>query len=461
MASRPEPPATAPIIIQRAPAPDPSGLAALLQFEAEVRRQGSEAELRYLVANETRKLVPYDQLFVLRHARIGDGWHVVTASSLATVDRNAPLIHAIEKIMVAVEREATLAAARDFDPRAFIAADDATIAEYPFHHWRWQPLMDADDKPFAGLLIARTAPLREAETVRLDRIAETVGHGWRALSGCRPVRRIRKMERRERIALAIVAAGIVLLPVQMTALAPVEVVAARPFVIAAPFAGVVATIAVPPNAPVRTGQLLLTFEDVKLRNELALAAEKLGVARARMDRSASAAFGAAEEAREIAINRAELDLASAEYDYARDLLAKSRLAAPRDGIAIYSDRRDWEGRAVNVGEAILQVADPSAIEFRAELPAREQLTLVAGDRVRVWLDAQPLWAIDARLERASYQARETPEGVLAFTVSAKPIGGSTPRIGSRGTAKIYGRWVPLSYALLRRPIASLRQTIGF
>jgi hypothetical protein len=63
------------------------------------------------------------------------------------------------------------------------------------------------------------------------------------------------------------------------------------------------------------------------------------------------------------------------------------------------------------------------------------------------------------VQNASYQARQTPDGVLAFAVTAKPLS-ATPRIGSRGTAKLYGSWVPFVYSVFRRPIASLRQTIG-
>jgi hypothetical protein len=77
----------------------------------------------------------------------------------------------------------------------------------------------------------------------------------------------------------------------------------------------------------------------------------------------------------------------------------------------------------------------------------------------VWLDSQPLWPVSARLERVSYQARQTPEGVLAFALTAKPLK-ATPQIGSRGTARVNGRWAPLIYSVLKRPIASLRQKIG-
>jgi multidrug resistance efflux pump len=448
-----------PPIIRRAASPEQASLAALLQFEGEIRRQGGVDELVYLVANETRRLLPYDQMFVLRHARIGGGFQIIAASSIAVVDRNAPLIQAIEDMVARGAGDGGLDAARDFDTRADMPDDQDVVAGYPFPFWRWQPLQDREGMAFAGLLLARGAPFAENETLRLARVGETVAHSWGALTGGKPVRRIKRLTRRQKWAIAIVLTLVALFPVRMTALAPVEVVAARPYIISAPFTGVVATIEVPPNAQVRAGQPLVRFEDVKLRNELALAVEKLAVARARVERASSAAFGKGDESREIAILRAEYQLAQAEHDYAADLLAKSRIAAPRDGMAIYTDRREWEGRAVNVGEAIMQIADPRAVELRIDLPAREQMALAAGSSVSVWLDSQPLWPIDARLDRISYQARPTPEGVLAFALTAHPLR-ATPQIGSRGTARIHGRWAPLIYSVLKRPIASLRQKIG-
>lgn len=441
--------------IPRAASPESATLAALLQFEGEVRRQKTEPELVYHVANESRRILPYDQMFVLRRARIGEGHHVIAASSIAVVDRNAPLIALIE----ASVKRLDVAEAQAFDASAYITAGDDALDDYPFHAWHWQPMRDADGDVFAGLLVARREPLREGEAFRLTRIAETVEHGWRALAGGKPVRPIKKLGKRERRGIAVALIGVAILPVRMTALAPVEVVAARPFVIAAPFAGVVQRIEVPPNTYVRKGQLLVQFDDTKMRNELGIATEKLAVARARVERSSTAAFGVAEEAREISITQAEFDLAQAEHAYATDMMTKSRILAPRDGMAIYTDRREWEGRAVNTGEAIMQVANPREVSLRIDLPAHEQMALETGAPVKIWLDSQPLWSLDAILDRASFQARMTPENVLAFALTAKPLA-ATPRIGSRGTARVYGRWVPFAYSMLKRPISSARQYLG-
>lgn len=437
--------------------PDRSGLAALLQYEGEVRRWPTVPELAYHVANETRRILDYDQMFVLRQSRIGGGFHVMAASSLATVDRNAPLIQAIEKLVDELAKTGDLARAHDFAPAALVA--DVAFDEYPFAAWRWQPLLDGEDRPFAGLLVARGAAMREADAFRLARVAETVGHSWRALTGGTPVRRIKRFGPKEKRGALVGLAILALFPVQLTVLAPVEVVAARPFVVSAPFSGVIDRILVPPNAAVKAGQPVLRFDDTKLRNDLQVAAEKLEVARARVERSTNVAIDSREDTRDITLMRAEYELARADHAYARDLLARADVVSPGAGMALYSDRRDWEGRAVNVGEPVLQIVDPGDVEFRVDLPTREQMTLPAGGQVRIWLDAQPLWAIDARLETVSYQARPTADGVLSFAVIARPLGGA-PRVGSRGTAKLYGRWVPLSYSLLRRPISSLRQFLG-
>jgi multidrug resistance efflux pump len=456
MASLPDPlsePPAQTVVIPRAVSPDQASLAALLQYEGDMRRQASVNELVYHIANETRRIVAYDQMFILRQPRMGDGYHTVAASSIAVVDRNAPLIQALEKIVASFASASPL----DLDPASM--SNDPAIAEYPFHAWRWQPLLDADGKVFAGLILARGEPMREAEGVRLARIAETGAHSWRALTGGKPVSRLRRFGSKERRWAALALLCLCLFPVRMTALAPVEVVSARPFVVSAPYAGVISRIDVAPNAAVKAGQPVLTFEDIKVRNEMAQAEQKLLVARTRIERSTSAAFGKAEEAREIATMRAEYEVAQADYNYARDLMAKSQVTAPRSGMAIYSDRRDWEGRAVNVGDPIMQIADPRDVSYRIDLPTKEQMTLAPGGKVKIWLDAQPLWALNGRIETASYQARPTAEGVLAFAVTARP-NGEPPRIGSRGTAKLYGRWVPLAYSLFKRPIASVRQYFG-
>ena len=379
------------------------------------------------------------------------------ASSLATIDRNVPLVHVLEKMVARLREEYGLDVPRGFEAKSLIS--DEVLDEYPYPDVYWQPLLGKDDEVFAGLLIARDGPLREGERYRATRVAETTAHAWLALSGGKPVRRLPVINRKKKNWILAAIAIVMIFPVRLTALAPAEVVAERPYVISAPFSGRIASIEVAPNAPVREGQVLLRFDDVRLDNELELAEERLAVAGSRLERSTSSAFSDEDESSDIAIMQAEVELARAEYDFANELAGQSAITAPRDGMALFSDRRDWEGRAVNVGDPIMQVVDPNEVMIRIDLPAAEQMSLEKGAKIKLWLDSQPLWAIDGLLETASYQARQTPEGTLAFALTAK-LDGDNPRIGSRGTAQVYGRRVPFVYSLLRRPIAALRQFVG-
>ncbi|ARU86674.1 efflux RND transporter periplasmic adaptor subunit [Pseudomonas sp. M30-35] len=439
------------------------GLAALLQYEAELRRHAEVPALHYFLANESGRVVGYDQLFIMRRSRFGSGFEIVTVSSLATVDRNAPLIHAIEQEMNArlVDEAATQVMVMDVssytNPEQGVEME---IRDYPFHHWLWQPLMFEEGPCFGGLLLARTNEFSESEKARLARIAETASHAWRALTHGHPVRQIRKPTKRQTRILLGLLVVVLLFPVRMSALAPVEVVAARPFALTAPVDGVISRIHVVPNALVEKGQLLVSFDDLKLSNELQLAEDQVAIAKARAERANIETFTDHSRAREMSITRAELELARADLSYAKAMYERRNILAPRAGMAIYSDRRDWEGRAVSIGEPIMQLSDPQDVLFRINLPAREQMALAPGNKVKVFLDIQPLWSLTGRLETASYQARMTPDEVMAFALTARPVG-DVPRIGSRGTARVYGRWVPLAYSLFRRPIASFRQFIGF
>jgi hypothetical protein len=440
--------------IPAAPPAAPSALADLLQFEAEIRRQNSVNELCYLMANDARRIIEFDQLFILKPAITGNKWQVSTASSIAMIDRNAPLIQTIE---AAVSALGDIGSSTNIDTAQI--ADDLTLQEYPFRHWHWQPLKDKSGQPFAGFLLANENPLPKSNLARADRLAETTAHAWLALTNGKPVRRFAAFTAKRKRWLALGLLALALFPVRLTVLAPVEVVASRPYVLSAPFAGVIARINASPNQAVKAGDPVVAFEDIKLRNEMQQAIERLQVAKAKIERSTSAAFADADQARDIATTRAEYQLAQSDYNYARDLMAKSQIISPVAGMAIYSDRRDWEGRAVNVGDPIMQIADPKDVSLRIDMPAKEQMTLKLGGDVKIWLDADPLWSLSGEIEQASYQARPTAEGVLAFAITAKPVG-QIPRIGSRGTAKLYGRWVPLIYSVLKRPIGSVRQMLG-
>jgi hypothetical protein len=116
---------------------------------------------------------------------------------------------------------------------------------------------------------------------------------------------------------------------------------------------------------------------------------------------------------------------------------------------------------VQVGERVMMVADPSLIDVTIYLPPDDAVELEAGAKVDLLLHVDPLSPLDAKIERASYEATPSPDGALAYVVRARLVPGQgLPRIGLRGTAKIYAGRVSLGYYLLRKPLAYARRTLG-
>ena len=195
---------------------------------------------------------------------------------------------------------------------------------------------------------------------------------------------------------------------------------------------------------------------------LLLAGASVLVAEARVKRSQQNALRDPDARRELAIASAELEVRTAERDYARDLVAKSVVRAGRSGIALFGDSRELIGRPVRVGERLLEIAQRELVQVRIDAPVGDALLLTDKAPVTVYLDSDPFRPFEAKIERADYRAREVEGRRLSIRAMAvlTETGIPPPRLGVRGTARVYGSTVPLGVYLFRRPIAAARQWLG-
>ncbi len=465
---------------QQVPGPNPqpanqdgsmarSPLPALLAFEASIREAITPRALAHVVANESRKVLRARQSFHVRITRRGR-CQITAASGVSTLDPNAPLLRAIESRLRESLRGGDVTAPRriSFDGIANATGTDeaAHTVREPFQlgaQALWTPMVARCGTVFGGVLHVRNDDWSEAEAVFAKRMADASAHAWLALDP-RAVR-ARSGWRGKLLASAIgVAAGLALLiPVPMSALAPVEIVPRDPFVVAAPIDGVIEAVEIDPNATVRVGQPLMRFEDTNVRNKANIAERELRVADARVKRANQEAFSTADGRRELAIARAERDVRLSELAYARALVAKTVVAAQVPGVAVFNDRKDLTGKPVKVGERLLEIADPQRVWLRIEMPVADVSLLKPGANVKVYLDADPLNPMTARLVRADYQAKARHGDQVAFRAWAEPTAkqsGPAPRLGGRGTAQVFGDDVPLGLFLFRRPITAARQWLG-
>lgn len=443
---------------------DPSviRLATLQALARQARQHAADRRaLHALIATDTHELVPYRQALLVM---LDDGAKVVAASGVPEVNRQAPFVQWLEHFVGrrGFERDALRQLSLEDVPAALQDGWKAWMAP----QGAWIPLPDAmSGRLQGGLWLSLDRPLSEPEQTLLGTLGEEYGfvlararhrRGWRWSWKMRGKRRT--------VSLAMVAGALAALwlPVTQTALAPAKVVPEDPRIAAAPFDGVIQAVHIKPNQAVSAGDLLFSMDDTAVRNRLSVAIESLNVAQAELHLAEQKSFADPDAKARLAVLQAQADEKSAEAAYAQELLKRAQVRADIAGVAIFGDPNDWIGRPVGTGERVLLLADPAKGEIEAYLAADDAITFRPEARVRLFLATDPTAPIEGALTRASFVAEPTPEGVVAFRIRARfeDARSSRPRIGLQGTAKIYGEPVRLYEYLLRRPIATVRRTLG-
>jgi len=428
-----------------------SRLTSLVQVEAEMREAESIGDLHYMLANGLRTLSKARQVIV--HRAYGKAWRLAKISSVTELDRNAPLVRLLDGH---IKREADRA-----QTPVIFELECGKSAGLPFRKACLVPLLDRKGRSLGTITFLRETPFEDRELALFQRLGATASHAWAALiPKRRPLERL--FNKKAAITLAVLLFLIGCIPVRLSALAPVEVIARDPFVLAAPMAGAIETVHVEPNQEVVAGDLLFSFRALELENALAIAERDLQVAAARLRRANQSAFTSLEGRRELTVAKGEYEVALAERDFAASRLAEVKVRAPAKGVVLFSSPQDWVGRPVTVGERIMLLADPTRTRLRIDLPVADGIVMDDETDTRFFLDADPLNAIEGSVLYKPYRAEPDPANTLAYPViaSAKPDQDDILRIGMRGTAQLKGRTVPLAFNLLRKPISTIRQWLG-
>ena len=436
-----------------------------IDLEVEARRCGDIDALRYSIVNSTRKIAHFDQAFLAEPAMSG-GWIVTRASSIASVDRNSLVVRSIEGW---IRLSGKTGGAGLGEPRLANLAVDAIANDQPtsainFPNALWLPIKAPDGRIFASLVALKRENWRPQHSALLMPLADTYGHAWNALAphAVAPAARIRSYISKSRLMIAagLVALAAAFVPVPMSALAPGEITAAEPILVTAPIDGVISDILAAPGSWIERGAPIIKFVDVKLRNEVEVAKRNKAVAESRHFKVVQSAVSTQKDMQDIATTKAELDVASAELKFSEDMFGRSVVLAERSGLLIYSAKSDWIGKPVAIGERVMEIGDPANTEIKIDIPVSDAVAIQKDGLVSLFLDGDPLNAVEGHIQRMSYRPTLTAEQQLAFRVYAKFNDGKPRRIGLRGVARVNSESVSLWFYLFRRPIAALRQRAG-
>jgi multidrug efflux pump subunit AcrA (membrane-fusion protein) len=427
--------------------PHPRQLLNLLDLARRAREASSVRELGFLLVNDTHQLLAFRQA-----AWCGPDGRVQALSGVLQPEANAPYAQWLQALANQWKGSTQI--------HPFESADvPQELAEAWGHWWPryglWLPLSGQ------GCMLARDDPWTQAELALLGQWASIWTHAHAALARSRRWLRASGASERawwQRPGIYALAASAALLawPVRLTVLAPGEMVPAKPLVVRAPMEGVLDTFHVQPNQVVQAQQPLFGFDEALIQSRLEVARQSLVTAQTEYRQTSQQALMDPRARSQLSQLAGKIDERRAEAQYLADQLKRSRVLAPKSGVVLMDDPSEWIGRPVTVGERILRIAAEGDVEVEAWLPLADAIDLKIGDEVELFLQADPLTPVQAKLRYLAHEAVDRPEGHQAFRVRATLLQVSTQRVGLKGTAKLYGPSVPLGYWMLRRPLATLR-----
>lgn len=479
-------------------------LGTLLHLGRRARHAASTAELGFIAVNETHLLTPYRQAALWLADR-----GVTALSGVVAPEANAPFVfwleRVAEKMSAPSDEESSSTDPRPVERDMLAAADAEEWDEWLPEFALWVPL-PAFGKSGGGLLLARDTPWSAAETALLAEWADSWSHAWsrlhkpdsasrlRALTngiksldprhvawrtlGRRLRERLRSFRwsnlprasrsaamsawRNRRARYAILVLAVMLFPVRLTVLGAGELVPANPAVIRAPLEGTIDQIFVSPNAQVKSGTKLFQLDLTTLTSKLKVAEQALATAEAEYRQVAQQAVFEAKSKSQLAVLEGRIAERSTEVDYLNAQLTRAQVTAPRDGVVLFDDPTEWIGKPVIIGERVMALADERDVEVEVWLALGDAIELAPGAPVTLYLNSAPLSPVSAQLRYRAHEAAHRPDGSFAYRVRATlREGEARPRIGLKGTAKLEGKRVPLLYWIMRRPLAIVRQAIGF
>lgn len=441
----------------------PSDIAArLLDFQRKLQSCKSQRDLVFLAANESLSVLDFHQAVVWDYTQRGR-ISVDAVSGLVELSPEAPYVQWLSRLFRYFVDNAggpVVATTLDELPDSFSRDGADWVLDNILHCVMKNP----DGRVIGGLLFTRAEPFEDGERAVAQWLAASVGFAlWAWHSEYKPVRRMLHglANMKFLAACALLIAGLAFVPVRLNAIAPAEITPSRPIPITSPMEGVVDRVNVRPNQEVKADELLVVLEDTSIRNRLAVVMKGLESAKADLQRAINKSFSDDPSKAELNVLDARVREKAAEAAYLGELLKRLTITAPQGGLAIFSDSEEWKGRPVQPGERIMIIADPSLVEVSVYLPPDDAVQLEQGGEVTVFLNIDPLSPLKAKIVQTSYETITMPDSSLAYVVKATLEPGSgLPRIGLRGSAKVYAEQVRLGYYLMRKPILFLRRSFG-
>lgn len=263
-------------------------------------------------------------------------------------------------------------------------------------------------------------------------------------------RKFMAMQKRKRTAILVAAAlGLLFLvacPLPLRMDGDAVVAPGRRALVQPEVAGVIGKVFVREGQRVQKGQALAEMEAWSFRSALAAAESRYETAMLEMNKALAMNDGT-----QAGVHRVQADYWKAEVERAKQLLDKTELRAPIDGVVATPHVEDFAGRKLEQGDSFAEVVDISQAIVDVAVGDADAGFLKAGQRAVVKLNSYPTRTFHGEVAVVSPKGTIVKDGAVFYARVAVPNEQGVIRAGMEGRGKVRVGWYPAGYVFFRRP----------
>jgi RND family efflux transporter MFP subunit len=210
--------------------------------------------------------------------------------------------------------------------------------------------------------------------------------------------------------------------------------------------GVVGNVLVREGERIQRGQALAEMEAWNFRSSLAAAESKYETAMLEMNKALAMNDGT-----QAGVHRVQADYWRAEVERAKEMLEKTQLRSPIDGVVATPHVENFAGRKLERGDSFAEVVDTSEAMVDVAVDDVDAGFLRAGQRASVKLNGYPTRTFHGEVAVVSPKGTVLKDGSVFYARVAVPNEQGMIRAGMEGRGKVRTSWYPAGYVLFRRP----------
>lgn len=211
--------------------------------------------------------------------------------------------------------------------------------------------------------------------------------------------------------------------------------------------GVVRKVLVREGDHVAQGQVIAELADWDFRGQLAQAQAKYGTAMLQMNHALATGDGT-----DAGIQRVQADYWKSEVARDQELLDKTQLRSPIDGVVATPHVENMVGRRLQYGESFAEMVDTSRAIVDVAIDDSDSALLRTGSRASIKLNSFPTRVFRGDVMVVSPKGALVGDSRVFFARVAIPNPGGEIRAGMEGRGKVRVGWYPSGYVLFRKPL---------